>query len=107
MSSTSKWENERAFYQSLSNSHGASEVLYLTILCFFACAVRHYEVVYLIHEKHEEEVAAVNEKVQGNPLLYMYIFFLTIHDPLMPSNHFNSFPILGVMSSYSSYFKNG
>ncbi|XP_061352765.1 protein REGULATOR OF FATTY ACID COMPOSITION 3, chloroplastic [Gastrolobium bilobum] len=26
--------------------------------------MRHYEVVYLIHEKHEEEVAAVNQKVQ-------------------------------------------
>ncbi|XP_027333986.1 uncharacterized protein LOC113848700 [Abrus precatorius] len=26
--------------------------------------LRHYEVVYLIHEKHEDEVAAVNEKVQ-------------------------------------------
>ncbi|XP_028788347.1 uncharacterized protein LOC114744343 [Neltuma alba] len=27
--------------------------------------MRHYEVVYLIHEKHEEEVAAVNEKIQN------------------------------------------
>ncbi|KAI4335019.1 hypothetical protein L6164_013706 [Bauhinia variegata] len=27
-------------------------------------SVQHYEVVYLIHEKHAEEVAAVNEKVQ-------------------------------------------
>ncbi|KAI9123177.1 hypothetical protein K1719_006066 [Acacia pycnantha] len=27
--------------------------------------VRHYEVVYLIHEKHEEDVAAVNEKIQN------------------------------------------
>ncbi|CAI0401492.1 unnamed protein product [Linum tenue] len=26
--------------------------------------MRHYEVVYLIHEKHAEEVDAVNEKVQ-------------------------------------------
>ncbi|KAK2394756.1 Translation elongation factor EF1B/ribosomal protein S6 family protein [Trifolium repens] len=26
--------------------------------------LRHYEIVYLIHEDHEEEVAAVNEKVQ-------------------------------------------
>ncbi|GLT67202.1 hypothetical protein SLA2020_395280 [Shorea laevis] len=26
--------------------------------------MRHYEVVYLIHEKHEEEVGSVNEKVQ-------------------------------------------
>ncbi|RDX75068.1 rpsF [Mucuna pruriens] len=26
--------------------------------------LRHYEVVYLIHEKHEDEVAAVNQKVQ-------------------------------------------
>ncbi|KAJ6902737.1 hypothetical protein NC651_020270 [Populus alba x Populus x berolinensis] len=26
--------------------------------------LRHYEVVYLIHEKHEEEVGSVNEKVQ-------------------------------------------
>ncbi|XP_054790472.1 protein REGULATOR OF FATTY ACID COMPOSITION 3, chloroplastic-like [Prosopis cineraria] len=26
--------------------------------------MRHYEIVYLIHEKHEEEVAAVNEKIQ-------------------------------------------
>ncbi|KAK7303651.1 hypothetical protein RJT34_14563 [Clitoria ternatea] len=26
--------------------------------------LRHYEIVYLIHEKHEDEVAAVNEKVQ-------------------------------------------
>ncbi|KAG4956539.1 hypothetical protein JHK84_042517 [Glycine max] len=26
--------------------------------------LRHYEVMYLIHEKHEEEVAAVNEKIQ-------------------------------------------
>jgi hypothetical protein len=45
-------------------------VLYLTILCFFAFAVRHYEIVYLIHEDHEEEVAAVNEKVQGNLLQF-------------------------------------
>ncbi|KAJ9181766.1 hypothetical protein P3X46_005825 [Hevea brasiliensis] len=27
--------------------------------------MRHYEVVYLIHEKHAEEVGSVNEKVQG------------------------------------------
>lgn len=27
--------------------------------------MRHYEVVYLIHEKHEEEVGRVNEKVEG------------------------------------------
>ncbi|QHO28630.1 30S ribosomal protein [Arachis hypogaea] len=27
--------------------------------------MRHYEIVYLIHEKHEEQVAAVNEKIQG------------------------------------------
>ncbi|CAJ1963124.1 unnamed protein product [Sphenostylis stenocarpa] len=26
--------------------------------------LRHYEVMYLIHEKHEDEVAAVNEKIQ-------------------------------------------
>ncbi|XP_004486529.1 protein REGULATOR OF FATTY ACID COMPOSITION 3, chloroplastic [Cicer arietinum] len=26
--------------------------------------LRHYEIVYLIHEKHEEEVSAVNQKVQ-------------------------------------------
>lgn len=30
------------------------------------CAVRHYEVVYLIHEKHAEGVGSVNEKVQGD-----------------------------------------
>lgn len=29
--------------------------------------VRHYEVVYLIHEMHAEEVGSVNEKVQGDP----------------------------------------
>ncbi|KAK6930317.1 hypothetical protein RJ641_004411, partial [Dillenia turbinata] len=28
--------------------------------------MRHYEVVYLIHEKHFEEVESVNTKVQGN-----------------------------------------
>lgn len=32
-------------------------------------AVRHYEVVYLIHEKRAEEVESVNQKVQGNQLL--------------------------------------
>lgn len=43
--------------------------------------MRHYEVVYLIHEKHDEEVGSVNEKVQGHPV------FL---NPLLPSvNHFN------------------
>ncbi|CAI8590273.1 unnamed protein product [Vicia faba] len=26
--------------------------------------LRHYEIVYLIHEKHDEEVASVNEKIQ-------------------------------------------
>lgn len=31
----------------------------------YASAVRHYEVVYLIHEKHAEEVESINEKVQG------------------------------------------
>lgn len=31
----------------------------------YVCAVRHYEVVYLIHEKHAEEVESINEKVQG------------------------------------------
>lgn len=30
--------------------------------------MRHYEVVYIIHEKHEEEVGSVNEKVQGDAL---------------------------------------
>lgn len=36
---------------------------YLFLLVY---AVRHYEVVYLIHEKHAEEVGSVNEKVQGD-----------------------------------------
>lgn len=27
--------------------------------------VRHYEVVYLIHEKHAEEVGSVKEKIEG------------------------------------------
>ncbi|XP_021906983.1 uncharacterized protein LOC110821442 [Carica papaya] len=31
--------------------------------------MRHYEVVYLIHEKHAEELTSVNEKVQGQLLL--------------------------------------
>lgn len=50
-------------------------MLYLTILSFFAYSVRHYEIVYLIHEKHEEEVAAVNQKIQGNLSQSTYIFF--------------------------------
>lgn len=37
--------------------------LMMCSLMFFV--VRHYEVVYLIHEKHAEEVESVNEKVQG------------------------------------------
>lgn len=28
-------------------------------------SVRHYEVVYLIHEKHAEEVGSVKEKIEG------------------------------------------
>lgn len=35
--------------------------------------MRHYEVVYLIHEKHEEEVGSVNEKVQGNTYFYLSV----------------------------------
>lgn len=31
----------------------------------FCSAVRHYEVVYLIHEKYVDEVESVNLKVQG------------------------------------------
>ncbi|KAJ1377031.1 S-adenosyl-L-methionine-dependent methyltransferase [Sesbania bispinosa] len=34
------------------------------VLTSFPCAVHHYGIVYLIHEKHEE-VAAVNVKIQG------------------------------------------
>ena len=36
--------------------------------------MRHYEVVYLIHEKHAEEVALVNEKVQGDSFPPSFIF---------------------------------
>ncbi|CAI9765808.1 unnamed protein product [Fraxinus pennsylvanica] len=32
--------------------------------CRHVCTVRHYEVVYLIHENHKEEVEQVNTKVQ-------------------------------------------
>ena len=48
--------------------------------CFFNHTVCHYEVVYLIHEKHAEEVAAVNEKVQSNLSLYIFLlsFFLSL-----------------------------
>lgn len=38
----------------------------LQLIFFRVCTGRHYEVVYLIHEKHEEEVGSVNEKVQGD-----------------------------------------
>ncbi|KAK7246139.1 hypothetical protein RIF29_40998 [Crotalaria pallida] len=31
----------------------------------FICGVHHYEIAYLIHEKHAGEVAIVNEKIQG------------------------------------------
>jgi len=40
--------------------------------------------MYLIHEKHEEEVAAVNEKIQGNLSWFILYQFLTAHIPLMP-----------------------
>lgn len=40
--------------------------------------------MYLIHEKHEEEVAAVNEKIQGNLSWFTLYNFLTAHIPLMP-----------------------
>lgn len=36
---------------------------------------RHYEVVYLIHEKYEEDVGSVNEKVQGDFLPPVFLFF--------------------------------
>lgn len=52
------------------------EDLCANILWFFVCfifAVRHYEVVYLIHEKHAEEVGSVNEKVQGNTYFYLSV----------------------------------
>lgn len=58
-------------------------MLYLTIIFFFACAVRHYEIMYLIHEKYEEEVAAVNEKVQGNLSQLAYIFLPSTQIPAM------------------------
>lgn len=35
-------------------------------VAFLVTAVRHYEVVFLIHEKNAEEVESVIEKVQGN-----------------------------------------
>lgn len=35
-------------------------------IVFLLDTVRHYEVVYLVHEKHAEEVESVNEKVQGH-----------------------------------------
>lgn len=34
--------------------------------CLHVCTVRHYEVVYLIHENHKDEVEQVNTKVQGD-----------------------------------------
>lgn len=71
-------------------------MLYLTILCFFAYAVRHYEIVYLIHEQHEEEVAAVNEKIQGNLSQFIHIhFFVQLFIfPCSKENEFNSLPFL-------------
>lgn len=48
--------------------------LYMYVLHSFDHTVRHYEIVYLIHEKYAEEVAAVNEKVQSNPSIYIFIY---------------------------------
>ncbi|KAL2341632.1 hypothetical protein Fmac_009572 [Flemingia macrophylla] len=42
----------------------AEITLYLCAYMQLCKQLRHYEVVYLIHEKHADEVAAVNEKVQ-------------------------------------------
>lgn len=36
------------------------------------CTVRHYEVVYLIHEDRADEVESVNAKVQGKLSLFIY-----------------------------------
>ena len=35
-------------------------------VAYLVSAVRHYEIVFLIHEKNAEEVESVIEKVQGN-----------------------------------------
>ncbi|CAL5184252.1 unnamed protein product [Lathyrus oleraceus] len=48
-------EDERKLYESLALEVETDMDVEL---------LRHYEIVYLIHEKHEEEVASVNEKVQ-------------------------------------------
>lgn len=46
----------------------------LWIILSLVSTVRHYEVVYLIHEKHEEEVESVNEKVQGDLCISILLF---------------------------------
>ena len=50
----------------------------LWIILSLVSTVRHYEVVYLIHEKHEEEVESVNEKVQGDLCISILLFLLHI-----------------------------
>lgn len=42
------------------------------LLTSLLCTVRHYEVVYLIHEDREDEVESVNAKVQGQLSLFIY-----------------------------------
>lgn len=57
------------FFVQLLSKLGKSSTLYLHIfevMTFIVTAVRHYEVVFLIHEQNAEEVESVNEKVQGN-----------------------------------------
>lgn len=38
--------------------------------------MRHYEVVYLIHEDHKDEVENVNTKVQGDSLEILLVFLI-------------------------------
>lgn len=39
------------------------------------CTVRHYEVVYLIHEDRVDEIESVKTKVEGSIRVYLLFFF--------------------------------
>lgn len=57
-----------------SLTHELQPILFHNSECV-SYAVRHYEVVYLIHEDHKEEVESVNMMVRG-----VYCFFNSIRN---------------------------
>lgn len=109
-----RWIKENQIVGGLVDYVENSFWIVILICCCIDGTVRHYEVVYLIHEKHDEEVENVNSKVQGTPVfplsvlstfVFLNIFTFAWLVVLILFFHFYLWSVIGIKKKSSKYIQ--